>query len=128
MGGGFIGGIVTRGLGEGAFFMSLDNYKKEIQEKLGFEAFPGTLNIKPNENWKELLEKNDKIIINGFEKDGKEFGTVNCFKAKINDVDGAIIIPEINKHKDIIEFIAPINLKSELNIQDGDKVTIKIQQ
>jgi len=58
-------GTVTRGIGEGALFMSMDHYKKEIKKKLGFGAFPGTLNIKTKENWKESLEKKDKIIIRG---------------------------------------------------------------
>jgi len=121
-----LGGTVTRGIGEGALFMSMEHYKKEIKEKLGFDAFPGTLNIKTKENWQHSLEKKDKITINGFEKDGKKFGGATCYMAKLNGIDGSIIIPEINKHKEILEFIAPIHIKSKLNIKDGDKVKIQI--
>ena len=45
-----IDGTVVTGLGEGAFFMSMDHYKKEIKNKLGFDAYPGTLNIKISKN------------------------------------------------------------------------------
>ena len=47
---------------------------------------------------------------------------------KINNINGSVIIPDINKHpKDIIEFIAPVNIQSKLNLKDGDKIKIKIQ-
>src|SRR5919197_1426942 len=39
-------GIVISGMGEGAYYMSLDGYKKQFREKLGYEPYPGTLNIK----------------------------------------------------------------------------------
>ena len=50
-------GIVTSGLGEGYFFMSMEHYKKEIKEKLGFEAYPGTLNLKIDEEQIDSLKK-----------------------------------------------------------------------
>jgi len=121
-------GTVTSGLGEGAFFMSMEHYKEEIKKKLGFETFSGTLNIKTDKESIDSLKKINPIIITGFKKNNKTFGGVSCYKAKINDIDGSIIMPHINKHKDnIIEFIAPISLKSELNIKDGDKVKIQIE-
>jgi len=121
-------GIVVAGLGEGAFFMSLDHYKKEIKEKLGFDAFPGTLNIETDKESIDSLKKLNPIIISGFKKGDKTFGGVNCYNAKIDDIDGSIIVPHINKHKeDIIEFISSVHVKSKLNIKDGDKVKIKLK-
>ena len=121
-----IEGIVVAGLGEGAYFMSMEHYKNEIKKKLGFDAFPGTLNIKTAQI--DLFKKLTPIIISGFKKDDKTFGGVSCYKAKIDDVDGAIIIPHINKHKeDIIEFISSIHVKSKLNIKDGDKIKIELK-
>ena len=43
-------GTIIKGLGEGAYFMSMGHYKKEIKKKLGFDAYPGTLNIKIKKN------------------------------------------------------------------------------
>jgi len=121
-------GTVASGLGEGAYFMSMQHYKDEIKKKLGFDAFEGTLNIKTDKENIDPLKKINPIIIAGFEKDGKKFGGASCYTAKLNGTDGAIIIPDINKHKDdIIEFIAPVNLKSELNIKDGDKIKIELK-
>ena len=120
-------GIVTRGLGEGSFFISMEHYKKEIKGKLGFDAYPGTLNLKVDEKQIELLKKSIPIRINSNKTDNKALHGANCYKARINNINGSIIIPDINKHEeDIIEFIAPVNLKSELNIKDGDKVIIEL--
>jgi len=124
--GSVLDGIVVAGLGEGTYFMSMEHYKKEIKKKLGFDAFPGTLNIKTDKENIDSFKKINPIIIVGFEKDDKTFGGASCYRAKIENIDGAIIIPEINKHKDIIEFIAPVNLKLELSIKDGDKIKIQI--
>ena len=107
-------GIVLSGLGEGHHFVSLDHYKKEIKEKLGFDAYHGTLNIKIDKHNLNALKNNDKTKIEGFKKDGKAFGSIQCYKAKINNINGSIIIPEFTKHKEeIIEFIAPVHVKSE---------------
>ena len=120
-----IDGTIVEGLGEGSYFMSMDHYKKEIKDKLGFDAYPGTLNIKVDKNQLNIL--NNSIKIDGFENEGKKFGGANCYRAKIKDINGSIIIPDINKHKeDIIEFISPNRVKSELNLRIGDKITIEL--
>lgn len=121
---GKIEGTVVTGLGEGSYFMSMPHYKKEIKEKLGFDAFPGTLNIRAKE--KTELENSKKITISGFEKNGKKFGSVSCWKARIDKIEGAIVIPEINKHKGILEFIAPVSVKSSLGIKDGDIISVEL--
>ena len=121
-------GIITHGLGEGAIFMSMEHYKKEIKEKLGFDAYPGTLNLKVSKEQIDSLKKINPIRIDGYEKDNKTFGGADCYKARINNINGSIIIPDINKHKeDIIEFIAPVDLKSELKLKEGDKRKIELE-
>ncbi len=121
-----VSGTVVKGLGEGAVFMSMPHYKHEIKTNLGFNAYPGTLNVKVTKPQFDSLKNHLPIKIKGYKKDGKTFGSANCHKAKIKEINGAIIIPDINKHKDIIEFIAPVHLKSELKLTDGDKVKIEL--
>ena len=120
-----IDGTIVKGLGEGSYFMSMPYYKEEIKNKLGFGAYPGTLNIKTNNfNHNQLT---NPTRIDGFKKDNKKIGGVRCFKAKIENAEGAIIIPDINKHKkNIIEFISKKHIKSELNLRNGDKIKIEL--
>ena len=125
-GGNTVEGIIVKGLGEGAFFMSMPHYKKEIKKKLGFDAYHGTLNIKITEKKFNSLKNNLSIKINGFKKDNKEFGGAGRKEAKIKNINGAIIMPDTNKHKDILEFIAPVHIKSTLKVKDGDKIKIEL--
>ncbi len=121
-----ISGVIIRGLGEGTYFMSMQHYQKEIKKKLGFRAYPGTLNLKVEKKYIDLLKNFKQIKINGFKQKNKTFGGADCFKAKIKNIYGAIIIPHLTKHNDIIELIAPMHLKSELKLKDGDKVKVEL--
>src|SRR5579884_1631389 len=37
-------GNVVQGMGEGAYYLSLEGYRRQFLEKLGYEPYPGTLN------------------------------------------------------------------------------------
>ena len=120
-----VNGVIVSGLGEGAYFMSMEHYKKEIKKNLGFEAYPGTLNIKIKENRDNLLKAIKPIQIIGYISNNKKFGGASCYKAKIKNINGAVIVPDINKNpQDILEFIAPVHIKSALNLEDNDEVEI----
>ncbi|MBI1935112.1 CTP-dependent riboflavin kinase [Candidatus Woesearchaeota archaeon] len=120
-------GIVVSGLGEGAFFMSIDHYRKEIEKKLGFGAYPGTLNIKVKKIYIDLLKNVECARISGFKSGNKSFGGAACYAASINGVKGAIIMPDLTKHKNVIEFIAPVHLRSALKIKDGNEVELELK-
>ena len=55
-----------------------------------------------------------------------------CFKALImKKVEGAIVIPNIPEYpSDILEVLAPVNLRKTLELKDGEMVdlTIRIEQ
>src|SRR3989344_3342885 len=119
-----IEGVVSKGLGEGAFFMSMPHYKNEIKSKLGFDAYPGTLNIKVTEDKISEAKKSKSIRIEGYASNGKTFAGANCHFAKIKDISGAVIFPDLTGHKDVLEFIAPVHVKSALKIKDGDKIMV----
>jgi len=50
-------GTVFSGLGEGAYYMSLDGYKEQFVKKLGFSPYPGTLNIRLDSRYIKEREK-----------------------------------------------------------------------
>ena len=41
-----LSGTVVSGIGEGKYYMSLEPYKEQFRTHLGFEPYPGTLNIR----------------------------------------------------------------------------------
>jgi len=49
-----------------------------------------------------------------------------CFKARIMDkVEGGIIIPRVPSYpENVLEVIAPLPLREELELRDGDEVRL----
>ncbi|MCX9009760.1 MAG: winged helix-turn-helix domain-containing protein/riboflavin kinase [Candidatus Methanoperedens sp.] len=124
----FLSGKVITGLGEGQYYISLDGYRTQFIEKLGFDPYPGTLNIRLDPPSVELRKGiNSKIRISGFTRENRTFGSGSCFNIRINDIDGAVIVPERTHYpEDIIEIIAPVNLRKYLNISDGSVVEVEV--
>jgi len=123
-----IEGIIKNGIGEGKYYMSLEGYKKQFKEKLGFSPYPGTLNIISNkEKASFVLSKTKPVEIRGFKTKDRTYGSLICYNAKIKNISGAVIIPERGTHpKEIIEIIAPVYLRSKLHLKEGGKLKVSI--
>lgn len=130
MGGGkaALHGIVSTGVGDGVFFMSLEPYALAMEEKLGYAPFKGTLNLKVNgQQARKFIGLLDLVRIDGFKKGIKQFGKVDCYPCIINQIKCAIIIPEFTRYGlDIVEVISEVNLRQSLNLKDGNKITIEL--
>lgn len=124
----FLTGKVITGLGEGQYYISLEGYRSQFIEKLGFMPFPGTLNIKLDPQSIEIRKGiSADIKISGFTTENRTFGSGSCFNVMIGDVRGAVIVPERTHYpEDIIEIIAPVNLREHLNIRDGSAVEVEV--
>ncbi len=125
-------GEVFTGLGEGAYYISLKGYRKQFVRKLGFDPYPGTLNLRLVSSLDRLirssLEKLPGIVIEGFEDGQRTYGGAKCFMCRINDsVQGAVLVLERTNYDDsVLEVIAPVRLRDRLDLKDGDPVKIKI--
>lgn len=124
-------GIVVSGLGEGAYYMSMREYRDQFLTKLGFDPFPGTLNLRlpPGLLWvRRELEAAPAIIVEGFTSRGRTFGRVKCFPALINHaVEGTVTLINRTHHDTrVIEVIAPINLRKRLSLREGSPVHVTI--
>ena len=127
-----ITGTLFSGLGEGAYYISLSGYKKQFISKLGFEPYPGTLNLKISDiihkRFFDKLSKSDGILIDGFTDKKRTNGNVKCFPCKINsNIQGSIIVIERTHHDhSVIELISPKFLRNKLKLNDGDAVSVKV--
>ncbi len=109
-------GKIMDGFGKGKYYLSLPGYKKEILGKLGFEPYPGTLNLKLGniETRNRILEQ-EPIIINGFRTRERTFGDLFAYPCTIENIDAAIVFPLRSNHpQDIIEIIADVELRKAL--------------
>ena len=125
-------GTVFTGLGEGAYYISLEPYRKQFMEKLGFDPYPGTLNLKLTTDYdvkaRSELEAYPAVGVEGFKNDNLSFGQVKCYPVIIdNRVKGALI-SALRGHYDasVIEIIAPVFLRKYLNLKDGHKVKVEV--
>jgi riboflavin kinase len=119
-------GTVFSGTGEGRKFIDLPWVKRQIEEKLGFTPYSGTLNIrllKERAKQKKLLENAKRLEVHP--EKGYCIGIL--IKANIDSLEGAIIIPQVTNYpSDILEVIAPWYLRERLKITDGSEVTVTV--
>jgi riboflavin kinase len=123
-------GSVISGLGEGKYYMSLAGYRQQFGSLLGFEPYPGTLNIRLSPSSLPIRKKIDVlnwIRIKGFSADSRTFGDARCLPCRIGSVPCAIVIPGRTHYPDdIIEVIAPVALRRQLGVEDSDTVIVEV--
>ncbi|MGD8301122.1 MAG: CTP-dependent riboflavin kinase [Desulfobacterales bacterium] len=122
-----ISGKIISGAGEGAYFTQIDWVRQQCNEKLGFIPYPGTLNL-------EVASDKLPIIASLGQKNGidlispdPKFCNAKAFPVRLDKINGAIIMPEekVRIHaENIIEIIAPLNIKATLDVEDGVSLTI----
>ena len=149
-------GKIVSGMGEGSYYMSLNGYRKQFKEKLGYEPFPGTLNLKLEDkiymDKKREITNYPSIYIHGFKDENRTFGWVKCYPAiltpeiekykrniknidkKIKEnkeikLDSAILLLERTHHDNsLMEIISPHCIKETANLKNGDIVTIELKE
>lgn len=122
-----IEGEVVSGLFEGAYYISKEGYRGQIEEKLGFDPFPGTLNIRIRDEdmgLRKRLERMDGVRLEGFKEEERAFGAATCYPLMLNgEVEGALIVADRTSHDPtVLEIISPVYLRRHFGLKDGDRV------
>jgi len=121
-----LSGTVFSSQGEGKKFLELPWVKQQIKQKLDFTPYPGTLNVRLSEESvkrKKLLEKAHSVKV--CPADGYCNGTL--IKALIGSLECAIVVPEVVGYpKEVLEIIAPVNLRETRQLEDGCEVTVTV--
>ncbi|GGL27974.1 riboflavin kinase [Halarchaeum grantii] len=130
-------GSVTAGMGEGRHYISLPGYKRQFEERLGYEPFPGTLNVELAERSRRersAMESFDGVDIDEWEDDERTYGSATCYPAVL-EADGDtydpvhVIVPDRTHHDETkVELIAADKLRDELGLADGDEVIVHVSQ
>lgn len=129
-------GEITSGMGEGRHYISLSGYMAQFEPRLGYEPFPGTLNVSlvaDSTRERTGLDSIEPVKIDGWEDDDRTYGPAFCWPATV-EFEGReyepahVIAPERTHHDDDqLEVIAPTKLREELGLDDGDFITVRIE-
>lgn len=126
-----IHGTVETGLGKGKKFIQKEGYQRQFSQRLGFEPYPGTLNVRIDDAERasiSILQNRDGIDIEPFENGGTTYGGAKCFPALLQETeDCALILPDRTEHDDVVELISPKHLRSALEIDEGDAVEVEVR-
>jgi riboflavin kinase len=130
-------GAVTSGMGEGRHYIALPGYMEQFRERLEYEPFEGTLNVDltpESIRARTRLSALDPVTIEGWEDDDRTYGPAYCYPATLSAGNKTyerahVIAPERTHHgDDHLEVIAPDRLRDALDLDDGDEVTVRVEQ
>ncbi len=125
-------GKLFQGLGEGGYYIGLDGYKNQFSKLLGYEPFPGTLNLKLGSSvdveQKRQLRLREGLRVEGFENGTRTYGGATCYNAMVNEKHRAAVLVIDRTHYDdtVLELISPRHLRKELALKDGDEVLVEV--
>ena len=133
-----LSGEVTEGVGEANGFVSLPGYAEQFGDRLGYEPFHGTLNVAVDDESEadsHRLAALGGVRIDGWEDDGRTYGGVTCYPARVETADGReygpahVLVPDRTHHDaSELEVLAPDKLRDELDLRDGDGVTVRVSE
>ena len=125
-------GKLVSGMGEGAYYMSLDGYKRQFRGAIGYVPFPGTLNVlldQPHHAMTaERLDAMDGVLINGFSDGRRTYGWVRCFAATVNSSIACHVIRLERTHHDpdTVEIISSVCIRDAGMLDDGSPVSVQV--
>ena len=129
-------GAITGGMGEGRHYITLPGYAEQFRERLGYDPFPGTLNVDLTE---ESVRRRgeiagiDAVPIDAWEGEDRTYGAATCYGVTIVAGDERYetvhaIVPDRTHHDDDqLELIAPDRLRDALDLEDGDAVEVRVE-
>lgn len=143
-----LSGVLVSGMGEGAYYMTLDGYTRQFRSKVGYVPFPGTLNVRLSgrrhmEAVRRIKSERVGRMIDSFSDGRRTYGWAVCYPAllragpaaaddgatgsKTAEVKCDLITLERTHHDDsIIELISAVCIREATMISDGSDVTIEI--
>ena len=129
-------GVIFSDLGVASSFMTLEWVQSALHRALGFAPFPATLNVRPQaaadaEVWRRKRTESGGVPLRsargGF-CDARLYPirVTGARSAGGEAITAAILVPEVRDYpSDKIEIVAPMRLKDQLGLGDGDALTLE---
>ena len=127
-----LSGALVEGEGKGVFFTQIPWVKGAFTQILGFEPFPGTVNIWVGgdpRSGKALQDISKARGIPVLPPEDTDFCPARCFYARLSSaIPAGLVIPEVDDYyKDTLELLAPLNVRDALGVSEGDRIEVEIE-
>jgi len=129
-------GRVADGNEKAQEFLTLEGYERQFRERLGYTPYPGTLNLRLlGRQSRSVLGDVAAVRIREWQRNDDDYGGASCYPAVTaapasgNAYEGGhLIVPDRTGHDDdVIEILAPDELRSALEVGTDDIVTVRIR-
>jgi riboflavin kinase len=122
-------GVVTSGLGQGAYFMSLAWVQDGVRRLIGFTPYPGTLNVQLDTEmvavWRAIRDGHSIVLA---PPPSEPCGARLVPVVVAPDVEAAVIVPDVTRYgEDLLELIAAVHVRSRLGLHDRSPVTLRLR-
>jgi riboflavin kinase len=123
-------GTVESGVGQGTHFMSLGWVRDGVREALGFDPYPGTLNLRLRDadalgRWREVCARDGRALV---PPPSERCGGRLVPMVVAPDIPAAVIVPDVTRYgDDVLEVIAAVHLRSRLGLHDNDPVLLRCE-
>ena len=111
--------------------MSLAWVGSAVQRSLGFDPYPGTLNVRLAdaeilERWRDVSKRRGLVLAPPApETCGGRLVQVTLPR----DVAAAVIVPDVSRYgDDVLEVIAAVHLRTRLGLHDGDVLELTVTE
>ena len=127
-------GVVFSDLGRAGAFLGVDWVRDAVRERVGFDPFPGTLNVRARgadlTRWEQVRKHAGKIVLSSPDP---AFCNAFLFTGSLEGWESqpesheriAVVVPEVKEYPaDKLEIIAAVSLKQTRSVRDGDELTV----
>jgi len=117
----------VQGLGEAADFTQLPWVVEQCRLKLGFEPFPGTVNLQVAPDDMALWADVKRLPGPRIEPPTPAFCEAVCHPVLIAGRPAAILIPHVDGYPDgKLEIVSPVALVAALGLMLGDEISVDL--
>ncbi len=127
-------GVVFSDLGRAGAFLGIDWVRDAVRERVGFDPYPGTLNVRARgadaDRWEQVRRHGVKILLPspdpGFCNAFLFTGSLEGWESRSGSRERiAVVVPEVKEYPaDKLEIIAAVSLKQTRSVRDGDELTV----
>ena len=127
-------GVVFSDLGRAGAFLGIDWVREAVRERVGFDPYPGTLNVRASgadlNRWEQVRQHGGRVVL---PSPDPAFCNAFLFTGSLEGWDAppgsreriAVVVPEVEEYPaDKLEIIAAVSLKQARSVRDGDELTV----